>query len=181
MESFRNLTIVGPPEVNPVASLSVQDYLLSLARTPNPKRFDRRRQLLLDGRPRLTRVRRVLHKAGRSSSIEAVSSQHGQTPIAVVAMAQSPLGSGQSPRTLNEKPDSLTLEQTIHMPRLALLNPATDSEREEANEITGGNNIYTHHLSKQQFIEPITSPLSEYQQYQDNAGDTSMPVIDYAM
>jgi hypothetical protein len=175
MKGSQHSTAVAPEEINLVTPLPVQDYLHSLARTPTPKRFNRQRQLLLDGKSRLPRVRRVLQDASRSTTIETGSSQHDQALIDVVIRAQPPQDAEHCQQLLVNEPDSLTLEQTIRMAGLDLLNPAIDNGREEASKVTDWVYIDAYHLSKQQFITSIEPPLlSGKQQYQHSTSGSSM-------
>jgi hypothetical protein len=174
MQGSQHSTAVAPEEINPVISLTVQDYLYSLARTPTPKGFNRQRQPLLEGKSRLPRLRRVLQDASRSTTIKTGSSQQDQALIDVVTRAQPPQDAEHCQQLLVNESDSLTLEQTIRIAGLALLNPAIGNGREEASKVTDWVYIDAYHLSKQQSITPIEPPpLSGKQQYQDSTSDSS--------
>jgi len=176
MHGYQHSTAVSPEEINPVTPLPVQDYLHSLARTPNPKRFNRQRQLLLGGGSRLPRVRRVLQDASRSIAIETGSSQHDQTLIDVVVRAQPPQDAEHCQQLLVNEPDSLTLEQTIRIARLALLDPAIDNGREEASKVTNWVYIDAYHLLKQSITSIEPPLLSGKQKCQDSTSDSSMSI-----
>jgi hypothetical protein len=171
-----------PPPVdsggmNPVTPISVADFLYPLARTPAPTRFERRRQRLLVGKPRLPRVRRVVRNSSTSTSTSTavVSPQFDQDLRHATINAQPPLDAKDCERPSN-KLDGLTLEQTIRVAGLALSNPAMDiNNRGEANEVTDGKYIDTDHLQKQLPITPVEyPPLYGRQRCQESAGDDPM-------
>jgi hypothetical protein len=182
VEGPQHSPTVSPGAINPVTPLSVRDFLYSLARTPTPTRFDRRRQRL-EGKPRLSRVRRYVQDAGCSTSVGAGFPQHEQAPKDEMISAQPPLDSEDCQQPSYNEPDSLTREQTIRIARLALPNPATDvSSGGEATKGTGGKVIDADHLLKQISITPIESPPPYGKhRYQYSAGDSSMFASTHSM
>jgi hypothetical protein len=183
MEGSQQQPAVGSKEINPVTPLSVQDFLYSLARTPTPTRFDRRRQRHFQEKPRLSRVRRVVQNASRSDGIGAGSLQHDQAPRGALSGADLPLDTEDCQRPLDNEPDSLTIEQTIQVAQLALLNPAADdNSRVQATKEIERKDTDADQLSKQLSITPIESPpLFDEQEYHDDAGDSSMFVSAHSM
>lgn len=179
MESVQYSIAVRSKETHPVPSLSMHEYLSSLARTPTPKRFDRRRQILLEGRPMLARVRRGLPHAGRIDVVEAQSVQHDQDLTHLVARTESPRDAGLCQQPLNDDPRSLALKVIIPMTKSPLFNPAVNGGREEAYgetyEVVDKNEISACHISNQTSITPMrSSPLPKKQQSQVRAGDNSL-------
>ncbi len=181
MEGSQQIPAVGPKEINPRFRLSAEDFLYSLARTPNPTRFDRRRRRLLEGKPRLARVSRLIEDAGRATAVGAGSSQPDQAPIDAMIRAPPPLDAEYCQRPLNHELDGLTVEHDIRVAALALLNPSIDGER-EANEGMEGKRSDADHLPRQLLLSPLEfPPLSGEQQYRENSSDRSMFVCADAM
>ena len=97
--------------------------------------------------------------------------------------AEPPLDAEDFQRPSNNERDSLILEQTIRVARLALLNPVIDvNNRGEANKVTDRKEIDIDQSPKQLSIMPVeSSPLYGQQQYQDSTGDISMFVSAHSM
>lgn len=122
---------------NPVNPLSVEDFLYSLARTPTPRRFDKRHQRLLLGKPRLSRTRaNVDPNANRVDRVGAVSPKYTQAPASLFGLPSDDHHCQHPPESLQS---SVNLEQTIRIAQVALLNPVVDTNnRKEANGGTDG-------------------------------------------
>jgi hypothetical protein len=107
--------------------LSVTDYLASVARTPTPTRFDRRHQRILEGKPRLARVSRIIHKDARSAD-ELQNRPQGKQNCQLDAFAVA------LPPDI-EPPESpainTTLKSTIEIEQIALINFVKQSDRSQ--------------------------------------------------
>ena len=181
MEGSQYSPPVDPRGMDRVTPISVADFLYSLARTPTTTRFNRRRQRLLEGKPRLSRVRRVVRDADRSTTVRVGSPQHDQAHRDAMISAEARLDAEGCQRPSNNEPDIFTVGQTIRMTRLALLDPAIDVNNREANEVTDGKDIDAAHFSKQLPFTSDKSPLYGQHRYQENIGDSSMFVSAHSM
>ena len=157
--------------INQVTPFSVQDYLYALARTPTPKRFDKYRQRLLEGKPSLSRIRRLSQDFGCTATIGATSPQNDQASRDAVLDAEKRVNAKGSQRALDSKTDALNVERITQVAQPVLLNPTFDGAREEVNEVTEEGHMVEDLLLKSL---STTAVEASKESYQKNTDDGSM-------
>jgi hypothetical protein len=115
----------------PIPPLSVNDFLYSLERSPTPARFERRHQRLVQGRPRLPRIRftaNAVAKNAMGSEVRVAQDQGAMPPLQAQSIADSDIV--EHPRT----PHGISIEHFAGAPHLAISHPAsTTNVAAEAN------------------------------------------------
>jgi hypothetical protein len=136
MEGFQHSPGLDAEVINPITPLSVEAFLYSLARTPTPTRFDRRRQRLLLGKPRLSRTRAYADQnANRASRSGTMPVQYAHVSEGGTVGTRLPSDDHNGQEASESSQNSLTLEQTIRIARLTLLNPVNSKDEPQDRPI----------------------------------------------